>query len=612
MMVETARSAKRDVVRQSGRSLEMKRMRLVHQFPVTSVVAALVLGLAVPAWSAGGRAPAGASDLETPAFSEYPVHDVVIPAPEALGPERAASDPSLPTAPPDNPEVGDSWLWWLFYHTPMPPHFEQTMCTVRGKTDRGYVVVEDSQWQVNISQADVDTILSRWENRSLGIHPDMGIYQLDSLYFGEPPDELDDDRRVYLVWFDVGSIGDGFFFWFDEYPDGTYQGYRSNECEAVYLSTTASQGPSSDYMISVAAHEFEHMIHWKYDDDENAWVDEGMAELAMWFYGRPDDISAFNSNADNSLVQWDGLWADYIKTYLWSLYYYERYGDGDAVYAVVHHPLNSVSGYEAVLDSFGYQENFADVFADWTVANFLDDTTIADGRFGYEGDDLPSFSVMGSYAAYPVVDQSKTVNHWATDYYRFEGLDGITSLELAFDGADDNSFAVWGLGLHEASPTDVMRMDLDGPTQSGSLTLSGLGDPADKVILAVGGASGTGGTGYVFSAQAGQTNADGDPGSTVSETEPSALALAAAPNPSEGPVHLTISGTTIGAEPAHVTIYSASGRVIRNLTADDVGARITVVWDRLDTTGRPVPAGIYYARATAGDRASERRLVLLR
>jgi hypothetical protein len=127
-------------------------------------------------------------------------------------------------------------------------------------------------------------------------------------------------------------------------------------------------------MLAVTAHEFEHMIHWNHDSDEASWVDEGMAELAMWFYGAPDNISSFNSNPDNSLIVWNGDWADYIKTYLWSLYFYEQYGGQPSVYAVVQEPANSIQGYENVLDNLGYSQNFEDVFADWTVANYLDDT----------------------------------------------------------------------------------------------------------------------------------------------------------------------------------------------------------------------------------------------
>jgi hypothetical protein len=504
--------------------------------------------------------------------------------------------------------VGDSWLWWLFYHEPMPPHFSQELCTVRGQTDHGYLVVEESQWGVNIFQSDVDLILERWENSSLGIHPDMGIYEIDSLYFGEPPDELDDDPGIYLVWFDIGAFGDGFFFWFDEYPDGTYQGYRSNECEAVYLNSAGSYGPSSDYMISVAAHELEHMIHWKYDDDEAPWVDEGMAELAMWFYGRPDDISSFNSNADNSLIQWDGLWADYIKTYLWSLYYYERYGGGDAVRQVVHHPLNSINGYEAVLDSFAYEENFADVFADWAVANFLDDTTLADGRFGYVGDDLPTFSVMAAYSSYPVPDQSANVNHWGTDYYRFESLEGLSALELGFDGSDDNVFAVWGLALHGDGTTAVHRAQLDPGTQSGVLEVADLGQPEDEVILVVAGTSSIGSTGYTFSAQAGQL--EGGDELSAGSPGPNALLLHATPNPSSGEFAFRITCPDIPTAPLSLAIHNAGGRLVRSLSAES-RRDVVMVWDGSDATGRRVAPGTYIVRARMGRLSSRQELIIL-
>ena len=132
------------------------------------------------------------------------------------------------------------------------------------------------------------------------------------------------------------------------------------------------------------------------------------------------------------------------------------------------------------------------------------------------------------------------------------------------------------------------------------------------MILVVAGASSTGGTGYVFSAQAGQTDADGDPGATMGDTEPGALVLESAPNPADGPVRLTITGNVIGGEPPQITIYNSSGHAVRSLVADGAGGRTTVVWDRRDAIGRPVPAGVYHARAAAGDRASERRLILLR
>jgi len=538
------------------------------------------------------------------AGSSYP-HDVEVPAPEDVGPDVLLEAPGVPLEPPDNPQVGDSWIWWLWVHEPMPPHFEQHVCTVRGLSDRGYVVVRDEEWGVSIEQADVDSILEYWENSSIGPFPEQGIYETDSIAFGEPPDELDDDRRIYLLWFDFGISADGFFFWFDQYPEGTYPQYHSNECEVLYLNTTSQGGPGGHYMNAVMAHELEHMIHWRYDEDELSWVDEGMAELAMWLYGNPDNISGFNGNPDNSLVVWDGTWADYIKTYLWTLYFYERYGGLETVYAVVHEPANSTAGYDEILDEYGYSADFRDVFADWTVANYLDDTTIADGRYGYAGDELPAFSVSGNYSSYPVEEEGGTVSSWAADYYRFyEIQDG--GLTLSFDGSDTNWFAVWALHIPAQGQTEVYRMELDSASQSGEITVSGIADPDDEVILVAASASSTGGPGYTFSAW--ETTGVSGGGS-----QPGILSVSAEPNPATAWATLHVRWDS-GADGApSVSIYDASGRLARSLETggDPAAGEAVITWDRNLESGSRAPAGVYYVRVELGDERESKALLLL-
>ena len=75
---------------------------------------------------------------------------------------------------------------------------------------------------------------------------------------------------------------------------------HSNECEMIYM-TCYPLNPTDPIRISVLAHELEHLIHWGGDINEDTWVDEGLAELAMVYFGIPDPISQFNTNPDNSL-----------------------------------------------------------------------------------------------------------------------------------------------------------------------------------------------------------------------------------------------------------------------------------------------------------------------
>ena len=530
-------------------------------------------------------------------------HDLQIPPPEELGPAVYLENPGVPPGPPDNPEVGDSWTWWLFLWQPMPPHFEQHVCTIRGKTDRGYVVVKDDEWLVLIDQADVDSILEHWENSSPGPYPDQGIYEIDSLSFGDPPDELDNDPRIYLMWYEFGVNADGFFFFFDEYPDGTYPDFPSNECEVLYLNPTSSGGASGDYMHAVIAHEFQHMIHWKYDDDESTWVNEGMAELAMWFYGHPDNISSFNSNPDNNLTVWDGTWADYIKTYLWSLYFFEQYGGHPAVYALVHEPLNSMAGFDAVLDQFGYTENTEDIFIDWAIANFLDDTSIADGRFGYSGDELPNFYAL-PYSSYPV-DATKTVKHWASDYYRFQDIP-FPYLEITFDGSDDNQYATRVLVIHDTEPTEVFDLNLDETTQSGAVVMNDLTSD-DEVILVVTSVSSTGGPAYSFTA--------GEALGISTDPEQPGVALSMVPsvNPFSSTVTLQLnwSGNSGDGNPT-VDIFDIQGRIVKTLFAETVSeGTASVEWNGELQNGNRANAGIYYARARVCSEESTVKLMLL-
>jgi hypothetical protein len=153
-----------------------------------------------------------------------------------------------PMTPPADPDVGDSWLWYT-WSLNGPPTPELKMCTVRGEGQTVYLVVEDSQWLTQVDQADVDAIVAAWDQSSLGIHPDWGIYQIDTTYFGPAPDELDNDPKIYVLYYDFDIAADGFFWAFDQYPDGT-QPYESNECEVLYMNSSDFD-PGGDYLVAV-------------------------------------------------------------------------------------------------------------------------------------------------------------------------------------------------------------------------------------------------------------------------------------------------------------------------------------------------------------------------
>jgi len=501
----------------------------------------------------------------------------------------------LMTPPPD-PDVGDHWPWYIWLLNGYPQALVRE-CTVRGEGTTVYVVVEDSQWQTRVFQDDVDAVVNAWDNASLGIHPDQGIYEINTTYFGAAPDQLDNDPKIYVLFYDFDIAADGFFWYFDMYPDGT-QPFHSNECEVVYINCSDND-PGGSYLISVMAHEFQHMIHWLTDQDEDLWVDEGMGELAMWLYGDPDPVVQFPNNPDNDLTTWNSTFADYVKTYLWTLYFYEHFGGQPSIWAVMHEPLNGVAGYDRVLDQIGSPMNFVDVYSDWTVANFIDDTSFEGGRYGYAGETLPTFASV-TKSSYPVPTTSGAVLRYASDYLKF--INGAP-LRLRFDGADAGVWRPRVILRNGTTTHGVAEIPLDA-FDVGTYNLFDFGETHDTAILVIGKTSPTGSTSYTYSTE-------GIPAGVEEHAQAGSLRLLPfAPNPAAGTSAIRLE--VASPQRVEVDVVDVAGRVLRHLAARELAAGLHELdWDGKDDAGRSAPAGVYFARARAADGESAAKLIRL-
>jgi hypothetical protein len=105
-----------------------------------------------------------------------------------------------------------------------------------------------------------------------------------------------------------------------------------------------------------------------------------------------------------------------------------------------------------------------------------------------------------------------------------------------------------------------------------------------------------------------------DVGTVVAAPEVAAAArgrIEVAPSPTRGPTLISFAVPAAG--PAELEILTVHGRRIRRLEVDAAGARSQVSWDGRTETGRPVPAGVYFVRVTAGERmVGTRRIIVLR
>ena len=407
-----------------------------------------------------------------------PVFDAMKPAIPYPMPGRGLSPDGDCPQRATPPRIGEKRTMWLQNMSVMPPVQYQGSLTCRGNGDHVYVMVEDSAWEAGLlDSAGVARIIDRFDHTSPrdSLH---GIWYHNTTVLGTPPDAIDNDSLVYLIYHNIGEFMgnsfDGFWWYFDEYYDTTSMrlwGYHSNEVECVYLDCYPSN-PSTDNRIAIAAHEFGHMIHWNYDQAESLWVAEGCCELAMWLFGSPDDISGFNSTPDNDLTTWIGDWSDYIKTYLWTLFLYEQYGKRagtDLIHNIVASPFVSIEGVDSGFAATGLPQRFEDVLDQWVLANVINDTSYLAGKYGYFGERVPRFGNAGYHNAYPV-SGTNSLDRWAGEYILFrKGPD----LQLSFDGDDAASFHVFMVAKDTIGHRLILdTLDLDS-VQAGSISVPG-------------------------------------------------------------------------------------------------------------------------------------------
>jgi hypothetical protein len=242
-------------------------------------------------------------------------------------PELQAYKQNNPTR---NFAVGDTKTFWRWNLAVMPPTWVQTASTCRAVGEHCYLFVADSDWNTHMTQANVDSAMVRLEENTPN-NPDMGAIAMDINLFGPIPNALDNDPKLIVFYSALGSFQgtqfDGYFSPYNQVTEAQAQQMNpsghSNLCEMIYM-TCHPLNPVAPVRLSVLAHELEHLIHWGQDANEESWLDEGCAELAMVAYGVPDPISSFNTNSDVSLTTWTQTTADYVKVMLFFTYLKEQ------------------------------------------------------------------------------------------------------------------------------------------------------------------------------------------------------------------------------------------------------------------------------------------------
>lgn len=182
---------------------------------------------------------------------------------------------------------------------------------------------------------------------------------------------VDGDPRLTVLHTPLVAAA-GYFSSSDSYPRATHP--HSNEREMIVMDGDWLQPGSNDY-FSVLAHEFQHAVHWNLDLGEDVWINEGMSEVATEIAGyEASFVDLFLLHPESQLNFWPdeprATLPHYGGATLFVEYLRDHYGGDNALAELAREPLDGVNGVENYLSRLNI--GFLDVFADWTVANYLD------------------------------------------------------------------------------------------------------------------------------------------------------------------------------------------------------------------------------------------------
>jgi hypothetical protein len=382
-----------------------------------------------------------------------------------------------------------------------------------------------------ITQAQIDQLGNELVSAS---QSDPGIVYVDEQHYGE----MGGSNALVLLVYNVQD---------DSYYDCAETTYTAGYFAPDYLTSAQMNvividafdwanrvGPQTSnadgvpFLVEgVISHELEHLLMNYSDAGELSWVDEGLADLAIFLNGYPAGGShiAYHQifHRETSLTRWGGGLENYGASFTWFLYLWEQAGGngladsaryaadqqydpsgGDLLIKLIfENAADGMAGIQAAIEQFNAQghpgleqplRSADELFKDWVLAIYLDregsplfdvrnlNFGDPDDSWGYSIDIANDFfwknrGIYGGATPGGKFDHSPHVPDqvalpFGTSYELFRNP-GPT-FWLTFDGEDSTQVAPhtgathWWAG-YEAQEDNVL--DVDAPVSYGDATL---------------------------------------------------------------------------------------------------------------------------------------------
>jgi len=349
-------------------------------------------------------------------------------------------------------------------------HTFQVTATLRYVTPHVYFWVENG---VAAADQDIHNLTDAFENK---------IYPTDRQYFGsEWSPGVDGDVHIYILdTHGMGSSVLGYFSSGDEFDPKVRKYSNGHE---MFLLNSQLIRLSDASIYGTLAHEFEHMIEWNQHRSEPAWLSEGSAVLASFLnnYDPGGYDRVFVLNPDTQLNTWPNGPSQtgsellhYGAGFLFMDYFFNHFGDS-GIHDLLRVPQNGLAGVDQVLSDLkavdtqtGQPITTEDLFQDWTLANYVQDASVGDGRYSYPNyAAAPRVGDTETISTCPLAPASRTVDQYAAEYIRFTcpgnftlHFSGATSTRLLPVDPHSGSYAFWSNLGDSADMTLTQQFDL--------------------------------------------------------------------------------------------------------------------------------------------------------
>jgi hypothetical protein len=246
--------------------------------------------------------------------------------------------------------------------------------TIRAKTSHFYIYVRNG---LQISDSALQTAADRFERKT---------YPTDRASFGsEWTPGISGDPHITCLLGDLRSSHPaGYFSSEDEYPHLVNP--WSNQRNIFYINSANTLPGSSDFDLTLS-HEFQHMIHWHMHPHENLWLNEGMSMLAEQLNGfSVGEQQDFLTQPKTQLDTWDpnNDFPHYGASYLFLSYLNERFGKRFTREMLADSKYTDFQLIDDVVHRLHIPTTGRKLFAQWVVANYVDDKAVAGGVYWYK------------------------------------------------------------------------------------------------------------------------------------------------------------------------------------------------------------------------------------